>query len=195
MPWPHPCISSRNVCRSAADLSTFRVTIPLRQLSGVDLEPSVAITAAADAANERVTFRAERACLGDVELDKRFRLTLDAGLDVRARQRPNRLFRLGLWGRGSGDREGGGVAQGERAGSEGGPAEVAAAEASWSCGEGAAGRIGTQGAQRAALGGSRHSSGVAGGSMHAAVEALDGAPGPQSADAPDAGGRQVLGSE
>ncbi|KAK9845919.1 hypothetical protein WJX81_005977 [Elliptochloris bilobata] len=58
--------------RSAADPSTFRVTIPLRELSGVDLQPSVAITVAADPATGRVSFRGERACVGDPALDARF---------------------------------------------------------------------------------------------------------------------------
>ena len=182
----------RDTCRSAADPSTFRVTIPLRDLSGVDLEPSVAITVAADAASGRVTFRGERACLGDAALDERFRLTLDATLDARARRRQNRLWRLGLRGRGSGGREGGGMAQGERAGSAGGPIEVAAeAESSWSSGDGAPGHVNRRGAQQAAPGDDDHSSEVAKSSMHAAVEELHDAPRPQSAGAPAAGGRQV----
>ena len=182
----------RDTRRSAADPSTFRVIIPLRELSGVDLEPSVAITVAADAASGRVTFRGERACLGDAALDERFRLTLDATLDARARRRQNRLWRLGLRGRGSGGREGGSVAQGERAGSAGGPVEVAAeAESSWSSGDGASGYVDRQGAQQAALGDDDDSSGVAESSMHAGVEELHDAPRPQSAGAPAAGGRQV----
>lgn len=185
--------STHNTRRSGADPSTFRVTIPLRELSGVDLEPSVAITVAADAASGRVTFRGERACLGDAALDERFRLTLDAALDARARRRPNRLWRLGLRGRGPGCREAGDRAQGERSGSEGGPVEVAAeAESSWSSGEGASGHTGMQGAQQAGLDGSEHSSGVAHSTLHAAAEELDDAPRPQSADGPAAGGRQVL---
>ena len=171
----------------------FRVTVPLRELSGVDLEPSVAITVAADAASGRVTFRGERACLGDAALDERFRLTLDATLDARARRRQNRRWRLGLRGRGGGGRDGGGMAQGGPVGSGGGPVEVSAeAESSWSSGDGASGLIDRHGAQQAALGVDDHSSGMAESSMHAAVEERDFAPRPQSAGARAAGGRQVL---
>ena len=169
------------------------MTIPLRELSGVDLEPSVAITVTADAVSGRVTFRGERACLGDAALDERFRLTLDATLDARARRRQNRLWRLRLRGRGSGGREGGAMAQGGPVGSRGGAVEVAAeAESSWSSGGGASGHINRQGAKQAALGDDDYSSEVAEGSMHAGVDELEVAPRPQSALAPAAGGRQVL---
>ena len=183
------------MCRSAADPSTFRVTIPLRELSGVDLEPSVAITVAADPASGRVNFRGERACLGDAALDERFRLTLDAALDARARRRPNRLWGLGLLGRGrggSGGREGADRAEGVRSGSQGGPVGVAAeAESVWSSGAGASGHADVQAAQQAGLGGGYHSSGVADRGMRAAADELDDAPRAQSAEALAAGDRQV----
>jgi len=54
----------------------------------VDLKPSVLVTATADPATGRVAFTGDRACLGDPELDKRFRLSLSADLHARARRRP-----------------------------------------------------------------------------------------------------------
>lgn len=110
MPQPlKTCINFDKACRGD-DPATFRVTLPLRSLSGVDLEPSVFITVAADPSSRRVTFRGERACLGDAALDARFRLSLSATLDARARRR-RPSWRFGLQGRGGDAGGAGSVAQ------------------------------------------------------------------------------------
>jgi len=85
------CVASRRGIqgRPSSPPSLARpLTLAARQLSGVDLEPSVLVTAAADPATGRVAFTGDRACLGDPELDKRFRLSLSADLHARARRRP-----------------------------------------------------------------------------------------------------------
>jgi len=80
------CVASRRGIqgRPSSPPSLARpLTLAARQLSGVDLEPSVLVTAAADPATGRVAFTGDRACLGDPELDKRFRLSLSADLHAR----------------------------------------------------------------------------------------------------------------